>query len=84
MAVRLLEEQAFRVIKPGEFPPVKIAAAVNADSLATCFEPVSWQLAAQHVGLEIIVDDQDHTVTALIRSDVKGCISTQREPRLGF
>ncbi|HDR9471879.1 MULTISPECIES: HTH-type transcriptional regulator ArgP [Burkholderiaceae] len=84
MAVRLLEEEAFRVIKPGEFPPVNIAVAVNADSLATWFEPVSWQLAAQHIGLEIIVDDQDHTVTALVRGDVKGCISTQREPSLGF
>lgn len=84
MAVRLLEEEAFRVIRPGKFPPVNIAVAVNADSLATWFEPVSWQLAMQHIGLEIIVDDQDHTVTALVRGDVKGCISTQREPRTGF
>ncbi|MDR5804891.1 HTH-type transcriptional regulator ArgP [Caballeronia sp. LZ001] len=84
MAVRLLEEEAFQVIKPGRFPPVNIAVAVNADSLATWFEPVSWQLAAQHIGLEIIADDQDHTVTALVRGDVKGCISTQREPRTGF
>lgn len=84
MAVRLSEEEAFRVIKPGEFPPVKIAVAVNADSLETWFQPVSWQLAAQHIGLEIIVDDQDHTTTSLVRGDVKGCISTKREPSLGF
>ncbi|PXX12559.1 regulatory helix-turn-helix LysR family protein [Paraburkholderia tropica] len=61
MAVRLFEEEAFRLIKRGEFPPVNIAVAVNADSLATWFEPVSWQHAAQHIGLEIIVDDQDHS-----------------------
>jgi len=84
MAVRLSEEEAFRVIKPGEFPPVKIAVAVNADSLETWFQPVAWQLAAQHIGLEIIVDDQDHTTTSLVRGDVKGCISTKREPSLGF
>lgn len=84
MAVRLLEEETFEMVKPGKFPPVNIAIAVNADSLTTWFEPVSWQLAAQHIGLEIIVDDQDHTVTALARGDVKGCISTQREPLTGF
>lgn len=84
MAMRLLEEETLETIKPGQFPPVNIAIAVNADSLATWFEPVSWRLAAEHIGLEIIVDDQDHTVAALARGDVKGCISTQREPLTGF
>ncbi|MBU9363448.1 ArgP/LysG family DNA-binding transcriptional regulator [Burkholderia multivorans] len=84
MAVRLLEQETLQIIKPGEFPPVDIAIAVNADSLVTWFESVSWQIAMQHIGLEIIVDDQDHTVTALARGDVKGCISTQREPLVGF
>ncbi|MFL9991920.1 HTH-type transcriptional regulator ArgP [Paraburkholderia sediminicola] len=84
MAVRLLEDDALQHIKPDRFPPVDFAIAVNADSLATWFEPVAWQLARQHVALEIIVDDQDHTLTALARGDVKGCISTQRQPLVGF
>lgn len=84
MAVRLLEDEMREVIKPGKLPPVNIAIAVNSDSLATWFEPISWRLATQHIGLEIIVDDQDHTLTALARGDVKACISTQREPLVGF
>ncbi|MDR8398416.1 HTH-type transcriptional regulator ArgP [Paraburkholderia sp. USG1] len=84
MAVRLLEDDALQHIKPDRFPPVDFAIAVNADSLATWFEPVAWELARQHVSLEIIVDDQDHTLTALARGDVKGCISTQRKPLVGF
>ncbi|QBR04322.1 ArgP/LysG family DNA-binding transcriptional regulator [Paraburkholderia pallida] len=84
MAMRLLEDETLELIKPGKFPPVNIAIAVNADSFATSFEPVSWKLGMQHIGLDIIVDDQDHTVTALARGDVKGCISTQREPPIGF
>ncbi|NIF78055.1 ArgP/LysG family DNA-binding transcriptional regulator [Paraburkholderia sp. Cy-641] len=84
MAMRLLEDETLEVIRPGEFPPVNVAIAVNADSLATWFEPVSWQLAMQHIGLEIIADDQDHTLSALARGDVKGCISTQPEPLVGF
>lgn len=84
MAVRLLENDTLQVIGPGQFPPVDVAIAVNADSLATWFEPVSWQLAGLHIGLEIIVDDQDHTRAALARGDVKGCISTHHEPLVGF
>ncbi len=84
MAVRLLEYDALQRIKPDRFPPMDFAIAVNADSLATWFEPVAWQLARQHVSLEIIVDDQDHTLTSLARGDVKGCISTQRQPLPGF
>lgn len=84
MAVRLLEDDALQHIKPDRFPPVDFAIAVNADSLATWFEPVAWQLARHHVSLEIIVDDQDHTLTALARGDVKGCISTQHQPLVGF
>jgi LysR family transcriptional regulator, chromosome initiation inhibitor len=84
LALRLLENDTLQFIRPGQFPPVDVAIAVNADSLATWFEPVSWQLAGLHIGLEIIVDDQDHTRTALARGDVKGCISTHRESFVGF
>jgi len=84
MAVRLQEGELLQHIMPGRFVPVDFAVAVNADSLATWFEPVAWQLARHHVALEIVVDDQDHTLDALARGDVKGCISTERQPLVGF
>lgn len=84
MAIRLEEAALLLRIKPGRFSPTDIAIAVNADSLATWFEPVARELARHHVALEIVVDDQDHTLAALARGDVKGCISTEHKPVAGF
>ncbi|MBU9477971.1 HTH-type transcriptional regulator ArgP [Burkholderia multivorans] len=84
MSVRLQEDELLRRIMPGTFSPTALALAVNADSLATWFEPVARELAQHHVALEIVVDDQDHTLGALARGDVKGCISTERKPLTGF
>lgn len=84
MALRLLEEDTLQKIRPGHFPAMACAIAVNADSLATWFEAVSWELARQHIRLELVVDDQDHTLAALARGDVMGCISTDCQPLVGF
>ncbi|MBF3851474.1 HTH-type transcriptional regulator ArgP [Burkholderia pseudomallei] len=84
MSMRLQEGELLRRIMPGKFTPTDFAVAVNADSLATWFEPVARELTQYHVTLEIIVDDQDHTLGALARGDVKGCISTERKPLVGF
>ncbi|MDN7534608.1 HTH-type transcriptional regulator ArgP [Burkholderia orbicola] len=84
MSVRLLEDALLRRIMPGSVATTAVALAVNADSLATWFEPVARQLALDHVALEIVVDDQDYTLQALARGDVKGCLSTQRKPVEGF
>ncbi|CAM2187673.1 LysR family transcriptional regulator, chromosome initiation inhibitor [Paraburkholderia sacchari] len=84
MSVRLLEDALLRKIMPGSVATTALAIAVNADSLATWFEPVARQLALNPVSLEIVVDDQDHTLQALARGDVKGCLSTQRKPVEGF
>lgn len=84
MSVRLLEDALLRRIMPGSVATTALALAVNADSLATWFEPVARQLALHHAALEIVVDDQDHTLQALARGDVKGCLSTQRKPVAGF
>ncbi|WP_126227709.1 HTH-type transcriptional regulator ArgP [Burkholderia ambifaria] len=84
MSVRFLEDALLRRIMPGSVATTAVALAVNADSLATWFEPVARQLALDHVALEIVVDDQDHTLQALARGDVKGCLSTQRKPVEGF
>ncbi|MEM5435878.1 HTH-type transcriptional regulator ArgP [Paraburkholderia diazotrophica] len=80
MTVRLQEDDLLRRVTPGKAATTALALAVNADSLATWFEPVTRELAQHHVALEILVDDQDHTLEALARGDVKGFLSTQPEP----
>ncbi|WP_395065869.1 HTH-type transcriptional regulator ArgP [Paraburkholderia silvatlantica] len=83
-SVRLQEGDLLQRVMPGRFAPTDFALAVNADSLATWFEPVARQLAQLHLALEIVVDDQDYTLGALARGEVKGCISTERMPLGGF
>ena len=80
MSVRLQEDDLLRRVTPGRMATTALALAVNADSLATWFEPVTRELARHHVALEIVVDDQDHTLEALARGDVKGFLSTRPEP----
>jgi len=83
-ALRLLEEDTLERIKPTGSAPVCVAIAVNADSLETWFRPVVWQLAKQHMALELVVDDQDHTLRSLARGEVVGCISTEKDAQVGF
>ncbi|REE18585.1 LysR family transcriptional regulator (chromosome initiation inhibitor) [Paraburkholderia sp. BL23I1N1] len=80
MSIRLREDDLLREIEPGRAATTALALAINADSLATWFEPVTRELVQYHVELEILVDDQDHTLDALARGDVKGFLSTQAEP----
>jgi LysR family transcriptional regulator (chromosome initiation inhibitor) len=54
-------------IKPTETPWPRTAIAVNADSLATWFEDVAWEIAKRNVALELMVDDQDYTLPLLAR-----------------
>ncbi|WP_181321885.1 HTH-type transcriptional regulator ArgP [Trinickia symbiotica] len=84
MSVRLLHDALLRRVVPGSVATTAVALAVNADSLATWFGPVARELARRHVALELVVDDQDHTLEALARGDVKGCLSTQRKAVDGF
>lgn len=65
--------------------PVPVAIAVNADSLATWMPRALWPLMTQHrLALEIITDDQDHTLNRLARGEVVGCISTEPKGPSGF
>ncbi|RQS26818.1 MULTISPECIES: HTH-type transcriptional regulator ArgP [unclassified Burkholderia] len=80
MSIRLREDDLLRDIEPGRAATTALALAINADSLATWFEPLTRELVRHHVELEILVDDQDHTLDALARGDVKGFLSTQAEP----
>lgn len=85
-ALRLLEDASLAELLPStERAPVQLAIAVNADSLATWFPAVLWPLLReQRVALEVVTDDQDHTLARLARGEVIGCISTEATPAAGF
>jgi len=83
-ALKLLEADTLQRIKPDEKERAKIAIAVNADSLATWFEPVACAIAKQDFALELIVDDQDYTLSALTRGEAMGCVSTADAAPIGF
>ncbi len=80
VSIRLREDDLLRDIEPGRGGTTALALAINADSLATWFEPITRELVQRHVELEVLVDDQDHTLDALARGDVKGFLSTQKKP----
>jgi LysR family transcriptional regulator (chromosome initiation inhibitor) len=86
-ALRLLESDALKQLTPssGAPQPTAVALAINADSLASWFEPVTLILARDlNIALEIVAEDQDFTQLLLARGDVIGCISSAFEPAQGF
>ncbi|AIO35045.1 transcriptional regulator, ArgP family protein [Burkholderia cenocepacia] len=82
--LKVLEADTLQRIKPMAAPWPRIAIAVNADSLATWFEPIAWEIAKAKVALELMVDDQDHTLSVLARGEAMGCVSTSNDPPTGF
>lgn len=83
-ALKLLEADTLQRIKPDEKGRARIAVAVNADSLATWFEDVACAIAKENFALELIVDDQDYTLSVLTRGEALGCISTADTAPTGF
>lgn len=54
-----------------------LRVAINADSLATWFLPgVADAMKQQHLLLDLVIDDQDHTHQALRTGEVMGCVTT--------
>jgi LysR family transcriptional regulator (chromosome initiation inhibitor) len=82
--LKLLEADTLKRIKPEEKGRTKIAIAVNADSLATWFESAACAVAKENFVLELIVDDQDHTLSVLTRGEAMGCVSTASASPAGF
>lgn len=82
--LKILEADTMRHIKPIDAEMPSIAIAVNADSLATWFEPIAWEIAANNVALELMVDDQNYTLPLLARGEAIGCVSTSRDSPTGF
>jgi LysR family transcriptional regulator (chromosome initiation inhibitor) len=83
-ALKLLEADTLQRIKPEEKARTRFAIAVNADSLATWFEPVACAIAKDNFTLELIVDDQDYTLSVLTRGEAMGCVSTASDAPTGF
>ncbi|MEF7613894.1 LysR substrate-binding domain-containing protein [Aquincola sp. MAHUQ-54] len=85
--LNLLEDEALREIRPqvDADEPVPLAIAVNADSLATWLPDVFWHLInTRDITLEVVRDDQEHTLERLLQGDVMGCVSSQRTSLRGF
>ncbi len=79
--VRMLEADLAHTLQPersssqGQFQSISVA--VNADSLASWFFPgVQAALQRHKLTLDVVVDDQDHTLEWLKNGDVVGCITT--------
>jgi LysR family transcriptional regulator, chromosome initiation inhibitor len=65
-------------------PPLPLAIAVNADSLATWFVPALAALRAQHdVSLDLHVEDQDHSGELLRQGRVLAAVSAEPAPVQG-
>jgi LysR family transcriptional regulator (chromosome initiation inhibitor) len=82
--LRTLETETLKQIKPEVSERTGVAIAVNADSLATWFEPVACAIAKDEFVIELIVDDQDHTLPISARGEAMGCISTESTSPIGF
>lgn len=83
-ALQILEADTLQRIKPDKGDRTKIAIAVNADSLASWFEPLACAVAKENFALELLVDDQDHTLSVLTRGEAMGCVSTESNAPTGF
>ncbi|WP_179403757.1 HTH-type transcriptional regulator ArgP [Burkholderia guangdongensis] len=82
--LKLLEADTLHRIKPDANGRTKVSIAVNADSLATWFGPVACDIAKENIALDLIVDDQDHTLAVLARGEAMGGISTAQTAPTGF
>lgn len=82
--LKLLEADTLQRIKPERRDRTNIAIAVNADSLASWFEPVACAIAKDNFALELLVDDQDYTLSVLTRGGAMGCVSTENHAPTGF
>jgi LysR family transcriptional regulator, chromosome initiation inhibitor len=82
--VRLLEADLAQTLTPARKSFQSISVAVNADSLASWFlGGVQATLQKHKLTLQVVVDDQDHTLEWLQAGDVIGCVSTLATPLRG-
>jgi LysR family transcriptional regulator (chromosome initiation inhibitor) len=85
-ALRVSEQAVMAALRPADtVAMLPIAVAVNADSLATWVPGVLWSLLNRfRIALEVVADDQAHTLSRLTRGEVIGCVSTESRSPSGF
>ncbi|MES2150757.1 MAG: LysR family transcriptional regulator ArgP [Pseudomonadota bacterium] len=79
---RLLEDEFMADSEDG--PMLRVALAVNNDTLATWLLPgLASFLAAERILLDIALDDQDHTTTLLAQGQALAGVSSEATPMRG-
>lgn len=85
--IELLQAEALLELHAGSepsAPPMQLAVAVNADSLATWFLPVVADVqSTQHVVLELLRDDERHSADLLREGRVIGAVTSGPRPIQG-
>ncbi len=74
----LLESEALAEMGGGASGRMRIAIAVNADSMATWFTAVFARLP--DVLFDVRIEDQDHSARLLREGEVMGAVTTERTP----
>jgi LysR family transcriptional regulator (chromosome initiation inhibitor) len=74
----LLESEALAEMGGGALGRMRIAIAVNADSMATWFTAVFARLP--DVLFDVRIEDQDHSARLLREGEVMGAVTTERTP----
>ena len=74
----LLESEALAEMGGGSSGRMRIAIAVNADSMATWFTAVFARLP--DVLFDVRIEDQDHSARLLREGEVMGAVTTERTP----
>ena len=74
----LLEAEALAEMAGGSAQGVRVAIAVNADSMATWFGAVFGHAA--EVLFDVRIEDQDHSARLLREGTVMGAVTTERTP----
>ncbi len=81
---RLLEDEFVADSGDSAARPLSVALAVNNDTLATWLLPGLAQfLISEHILLDIMLDDQDHTYTLLSQGLALAGVSSHAEPLRG-
>lgn len=86
LQLELLERDLLETLKrspDGDGGTVRVALAVNADSLATWVMPALTQLGDAGIELEVIRDDQNHSLEWLRSGRVLGAITADARPVQG-
>ncbi|WP_313705808.1 LysR family transcriptional regulator ArgP [Massilia sp.] len=81
---RALLEQEFMAERDSEAGPVRVALAVNNDTLATWLLPLlAPLLVEEELLVEFVLDNQGHTFALLEQGQAVACISGEAEPMRG-